>query len=278
MAAAFGAPVTEPDGNSAANTSTSDVPGRGAAVTSEVSCHSVGYGSARSSRGTRTEPTCATRDRSLRSRSTIITFSARSLLLAQQFRPSLRVLGRVNAAGRGALHRPGEQARGRPLEEQLRAGAEDEVAADVEQRVVPTALCVRQFRVTRIGVLDPPAQARGQVALVQRPGGDRVLDTAHPGGERLGAPVGYPVGVHRARSGFDRGTRLGRTAHGEPGHGWVARRGRPDRQGRVEAGGRLVADIAVRPGAAGAGPLHLGQHRGDLRGRGRHHQPAPSAE
>ena len=41
MVRCFGAPVTEPDGNSARNTSTSPVPGRGRAVTSEVSCHTV---------------------------------------------------------------------------------------------------------------------------------------------------------------------------------------------------------------------------------------------
>jgi hypothetical protein len=37
----FGAPVTEPDGNSARKTSTSPVPGLGRAVTSEVSCQTV---------------------------------------------------------------------------------------------------------------------------------------------------------------------------------------------------------------------------------------------
>jgi hypothetical protein len=81
IAAALGAPVTEPDGNSAAKTSTAVVAAAGVAVTSEVSCQTVSYASARSSAGTRTVPVAATRDRSLRSRSTIITFSARSFAL-----------------------------------------------------------------------------------------------------------------------------------------------------------------------------------------------------
>eukprot|EP01038_Epipyxis_sp_PR26KG_P018896 gene18897-biopygen5789 len=42
MARTLGAPVTEPQGNSAARTSVSVVPGRVRAVTSEVICHTIG--------------------------------------------------------------------------------------------------------------------------------------------------------------------------------------------------------------------------------------------
>ena len=79
MARTLGAPVTEPQGNSAANTSVSVVPGRVRAVTSDVICHTVGKACVANSAGTCTLCGSAMRDMSLRSRSTIITFSARSL-------------------------------------------------------------------------------------------------------------------------------------------------------------------------------------------------------
>ncbi|VTU21677.1 hypothetical protein E5CHR_01235 [Variovorax sp. PBL-E5] len=79
MAATLGAPVTEPQGNSAANTSASVQPARVRASTSEVICHTLGSASVWNRRGTRTEKGSAMRDMSLRSKSTIITFSARSL-------------------------------------------------------------------------------------------------------------------------------------------------------------------------------------------------------
>ena len=91
IAATFGAPVTEPHGNSAANTSSRPTSARGRAVMSEVSCQTVSYRSGRKRVGTRTDPTSAMRARSLRSRSTIITFSARCLALAvsaARMRPS----------------------------------------------------------------------------------------------------------------------------------------------------------------------------------------------
>jgi hypothetical protein len=42
MVLAFGAPVTDPHGNSAWNTSASPTPSRARAVTSDVSCQTVG--------------------------------------------------------------------------------------------------------------------------------------------------------------------------------------------------------------------------------------------
>ena len=79
MAAALGAPVTEPQGNSAANTSHSRVPARVRARTSEVICQTAGRASVWNRRGTCTLCGSAMRERSLRSRSTTMTFSARSL-------------------------------------------------------------------------------------------------------------------------------------------------------------------------------------------------------
>ena len=79
MARTLGAPVTEPQGNSAANTSARQIPGRVRARTSDVICHTVGSGVVSNNRGTCTLCGRAMRERSLRSRSTIITFSARSL-------------------------------------------------------------------------------------------------------------------------------------------------------------------------------------------------------
>lgn len=83
IACTLGAPVMEPHGNSAPNTSASPVPTRVRATTSEVICHTVGSGWVWNRAGTRTLCGSAMRERSLRSRSTIITFSARSLALAR---------------------------------------------------------------------------------------------------------------------------------------------------------------------------------------------------
>ena len=79
MARTLGAPVTEPQGNNAAKTSVSVVPDRVRACTSDVICQTVGRAWVWNSRGTRTLCGCAMREMSLRSRSTTITFSARSL-------------------------------------------------------------------------------------------------------------------------------------------------------------------------------------------------------
>ena len=73
----FGAPVTEPGGNAARIRSPSPAPGRSVPVTVETRCQTPGCGSGPSRTGTVTEPGTQTRLRSLRTRSTIITFSAR---------------------------------------------------------------------------------------------------------------------------------------------------------------------------------------------------------
>ncbi len=74
----FGAPVIDPLGKSARKTSGTPVPGSRSAVTVDVSCHTVSKRSGSNTLAHRTVPGRAMRPRSLRSRSTIIAFSARS--------------------------------------------------------------------------------------------------------------------------------------------------------------------------------------------------------
>jgi hypothetical protein len=78
MARTLGAPVTEPQGNSVLNTSSSATPLRVRASMSDVNCQTVGQACAWNKCRTLTEWGSAIRDMSFRSRSTIITFSARS--------------------------------------------------------------------------------------------------------------------------------------------------------------------------------------------------------
>src|SRR4051794_11562738 len=75
----FGAPVTDAGGNVAANRSAQRTLAGTSAVTVETRWTRPGWASSRSRLATSTEPVTATRPRSLRTRSTIITFSARSL-------------------------------------------------------------------------------------------------------------------------------------------------------------------------------------------------------
>jgi hypothetical protein len=101
IAARFGAPVTEPHGNSAAKSSASRRPGRVRARIVDVICHTVGSACSSNSRGTRTEPGSATRERSLRSRSTIMRFSARSF--GVETRVSAAARSAASSAPRGAV-------------------------------------------------------------------------------------------------------------------------------------------------------------------------------
>ena len=74
----FGAPVIDPLGKSARKTSGTPVPSSSSAVTVDVSCHTVSKRSGSNTLAHRTVPGRAMRPRSLRRRSTIIAFSARS--------------------------------------------------------------------------------------------------------------------------------------------------------------------------------------------------------
>ena len=78
-AASLGAPVTDPGGKVAAMTASHPRPARRRPSTVLTRCTSPGCGSTASSAGTCTDPHSHTRPRSLRTRSTIMMFSARSL-------------------------------------------------------------------------------------------------------------------------------------------------------------------------------------------------------
>jgi len=108
----LGAPVTEPQGNKAANTSPIPTPGRSDAPTVEVSCQTVSYRSAANRSVQVTAPLRATRPMSLRIRSTIIAFSARSFVDACRARriasssSSHRPRGAVPFIGRETIRSP----------------------------------------------------------------------------------------------------------------------------------------------------------------------------
>ncbi|CAB4539974.1 unannotated protein [freshwater metagenome] len=92
IAELFGAPLTEPGGNNSSSISRQDIPSRSSPITSETRCSRPGCNSLRKSSGTCTEPDLQILAKSLRIRSTIITFSAKSL--SENFEPvseSLRV-------------------------------------------------------------------------------------------------------------------------------------------------------------------------------------------
>ena len=100
-AAIFGAPVTEPPGNVAASSSASPTSSRSVPSTVETRCVTPASSRSTISSGQRTEPGSQTRERSLRSRSTIITCSAAS------FSPSTcSPSGRVPLIGAVQTRRP----------------------------------------------------------------------------------------------------------------------------------------------------------------------------
>ena len=110
----LGAPVTEPGGKVAAEqgrpAGVRTQPGR---ARSRRGARGRGAPRRRTARGTSTEPVTATAPRSLRTRSTIITFSARSLAVSPA------------AVARGALDRPGLDQVAVAPQEQLRRGGHD---------------------------------------------------------------------------------------------------------------------------------------------------------
>ena len=78
-ARAFGVPVTDAGGNVASSTADIGTSASTRAETVDTRCHTPGAGRTASSSGTVTVPVTATRPRSLRTRSTIMMFSATSL-------------------------------------------------------------------------------------------------------------------------------------------------------------------------------------------------------
>ena len=127
-----------------------------------------------------------------------MTFSACSLVLARSRCGLVPVLARCAAAPGGALHRPRPDVVAGPLEEQLRAGAGDDVPAEVEVGVVGAALAECEVAVELVGSpRTRPASRTGQVALVGLAGGDVLPDP----GDGARVLVGRPVGRHGGASG-----------------------------------------------------------------------------
>jgi hypothetical protein len=111
MAASFGAPVIDPGGKVAASSSGQPTPARSSPATVDTRWTRPGWCSTASRAGTHTEPKSQTRPRSLRTRSTIITFSARSLSR--------------NSSGAAAVPLIGEDHTRRPSRRRNRSGDAD---------------------------------------------------------------------------------------------------------------------------------------------------------
>ena len=92
-AASLGAPVTDPGGNVASRASAHPAPGRIRPSTVLTRCTRPGCCSSANSDGTVTEPHSHTRPRSLRTRSTIMTFSARSLSSSDSSSTAVPLIG-----------------------------------------------------------------------------------------------------------------------------------------------------------------------------------------
>src|SRR6266545_3119302 len=86
IARIFGAPVTDPPGNAARSKSNASAPSANCPVTVDTRWCTVGCDSSANSLGTSTDLGRHTFPRSLRSRSTIMTFSARSFSLSSSSR------------------------------------------------------------------------------------------------------------------------------------------------------------------------------------------------
>ena len=94
----FGHPVTEAGGKLASSRSADVVVGGICACTVDTRCHTPGAGRTRKRSVTATVPVTASRPRSLRTRSTIITFSATSLAETRRAAGSA-LIGRVPLMG-----------------------------------------------------------------------------------------------------------------------------------------------------------------------------------
>ena len=105
---------------------------------------------------------------------------------------------------------------------------------------------------SRVAGRAPCRQAVGQVALVGVTGGDVLADGVDGPGVLLVGPVRRPGAApwSGAGAGVTASTGVGLVAEPEPDQRQAAGRRGAARQPRVEAGGRLVGDVAERPAAA----------------------------
>ncbi len=126
IARTLGAPVIEPQGKAARSTSTAPLSAGRVAVTSDTSWWIVGKLSTRNRSGTATDPGTATRDRSLRIRSTIIRFSARCLGSAASVRAA--AASASASASRAAVPFIGRAIASRPRSAKKSSGDSDAIA------------------------------------------------------------------------------------------------------------------------------------------------------
>ena len=194
----LGAPVTDPGGNVARSRAASPLPGASRARTSETRCQTPGCGWASGAAGASTVPYAATRPRSLRIRSTIITCSARSFS------------ERCSAAGspsRGAVPLIGPVVTVAPLaaQEQLGREARDPAPGREEAGAVAGLQARRGLR-EQVGDVAVPlgVEAQAEVGLEDLPGRDPLDALAHRRDVAGGAG-----GAERERRGLG-GLRLGR--------------------------------------------------------------------
>ena len=136
----FGAPVTEPGGKAARIRSPSVTPSPSVPSTVETRCHRPGWGSAPSRSGTVTVPGTQTRLRSLRTRSTIITFSDR--FLADRSSSASCAADSVGSSLRRAVPLIGLDVTVWPDRRRNSSGESDATAA----RVTPGAAALRGLR------------------------------------------------------------------------------------------------------------------------------------
>ena len=208
-----------------------------------------------------------------------MTFSACSLGLERSRSGQDLVLAQVPAAPGGPLHGPEQDLVAGALEEQLRAGAGDGEAAEVEVGVVGPSLAEGEIAVEpeRVAV-HPSGHPHRQVALVRVSRGDAVTDAGDVARVLRGRPRRAPLRTsgRPARPGRVEGRHRGRlVAEAEPHQRHAHRRGPVHGEVRVQPRRGLVRDVPERPAPRVRRPLDLGQN---ARRPGRvARRPAPGA-
>ncbi len=222
----FGAPVTEPPGNIAASSSVRPTPSRRRPSTSEIRCLTPASSCSTISWGHRTLPGSHTRERSLRSRSTIITCSAAS------FSESRARRGRRQRPRSLDRHRPDAPSTAR--EEQLgRSGDDRPAVADQRARLEWVEGSERDGEPRGVAAKGC-GEVLDEIDLVDRPPGDR-----SPGGlDRTAVPLVRPAALPPSDPEASCRRRL------------PVRRPDPNRGGRQRARFRRVGRVraADRPG------------------------------
>ncbi len=286
MARRLGAPVIEPPGKHASSRSTASRPGARRPVTVLTRWCTVAKLSSSQIRGAATLPGSQTRPKSLRSRSTIITFSARSLADAPSSartrasstgsarRRRVPLMGCVTASrafhGHQPLGRAREDAAEGILEERAHGRRVGVVQVAVELpgvAAVGEAELAREVHLVRVAgadVVDDPRRARQVVLALQR-GGDLALHAEGLAAGRLPREEAIAdrgrLGVRERRERGERGALLRMVDDHRPGvepeGGFRHERRRAGlfRRKLRRAASQLVAEVA--DGAAGDGPVRV---------------------